>query len=113
MSKIDDMLERQRFADMLERCTDKGVKERPPVAGVTYAAFAVHPPYPGNLLGVAIAHRAGDKFVVDLVRGDISVDDACAVLKRYGIAEVIGAVGEEDCALAHAVCGVLSELRLQ
>ncbi len=113
MNDLDDFLDRQRFADVIEQCTDKGVTERPPVEGVSYAAFVVHPPRPGNLFGLAIAHRAGEKFIVDVVKGDISITDAAPVLKRYGISTVTGAVGDEADALAHAVAGVLSELRLQ
>ena len=109
---LDDFLDRQRFADAVERCVTKGVKERPPIAGVKYVAFAVHPPHPGNLLGFAIAHR-GEKFVVDLVKADISVADASAIMDRYGISRVAAAVGEEADALAHAVAGAVYELRTQ
>jgi hypothetical protein len=49
---IDAILDRQHWIDVIERCTDKGVTERPPVAGKSYAAFAVHPPHPGNLLAL-------------------------------------------------------------
>ncbi len=108
---IDDMLDRMQFEDVLERCTDKGVSERPPVKGVAYSAFAVHPPRPGKLLAMAVAHRAGEKFVVDLVRADMSVAEAVGVLQRYGVSRVTGAVGDEDDAMAHAVCGAIAELQ--
>jgi len=101
------------FADAIERCVDKGVTERAPVAGVSYAAFAVHPRRPGNLLGLAIGHCAGEKVVVDVVREDISVDDTCAILKRYGVSEITGAEGDVHDALAHAVAGVISVLTRQ
>ena len=104
---IDRMLARQRWIDAIEACTDKGVKERPPIAGVAYAAFAIHPVEPGNLLALAVAHRGGDKFIVDVVKDDISVRDAAAVLHRYGISRVTGDVGDESDALAHAVAGVI------
>jgi hypothetical protein len=107
---VDRFLDRQRWIDAIERCTDKGVTERPPVAGVSYAAFAVHPPEPGNLLALAIAHRGGDKYIVDVVKDDISVVDAAAVLGRYGVTQVTGDIGEEADALAHAVAGVVNLL---
>ena len=74
--KLDEFLDRQKFADAVAHCTDKGVTERPPVAGVSYTAFAVHPPQPGNLLGLAVAHRDGGKVVVDLVKGGIGLAEA-------------------------------------
>jgi hypothetical protein len=100
MRDIDLFLARQRWIDAVEACTDKGVKERLPAAGV-------HPPEPGNLLALAIAHRGGDKFIVDAVRDDISIVDAAAVLERYGVTQVTGDVGNESDALAHAVAGVI------
>jgi hypothetical protein len=36
MSTIDAMLDRQRWLDAVEACTDKGVTERPPRPGVRY-----------------------------------------------------------------------------
>ncbi len=108
---LDDFLDRQQFADAIEACTDKGVTERPPIEGVKYAAFVVHPSQPGNLFAMAIAHRAGEKFVVDVIRDDISIADACAVLERYGISKVTGDLGEEADALAHAVAGAVYQLQ--
>jgi hypothetical protein len=109
--RLDEFLDRQKAADAVGRCVDKGVTECAPVAGVSYAAFAVHPSQPGNLLGLAVAHHAGGKFVVDLVRADISVADAAVVLKRYGISQVSGAAGDAADALVHAVAGVIFELQ--
>jgi hypothetical protein len=112
MTTLDDVLDRQRAADALGRCTDKGVTERPPVAGFSYAAFAVHP-RSENLLALAIAHRAGEKFVVDLVREEISVAAASAILKCYGVSEVAGAEDVYGLPLAQAVMGVVSVLGRQ
>ena len=100
-----------KFSDSIDACIDKGVTERPPIEGMSYKAFAVHPHHPGNLLGLAIAHCKGDKFVVDVVREDISVANAAAVMKRYGISEVTGAEGDKADALAHAVAGVINILQ--
>jgi hypothetical protein len=108
---IDDMLDHQRFLDAIEASTDKGVTERPPVAGVKYKAFEVHTlRRPGHVLGLAIAHRDGEMRIVDVTRGDLSVHDAAAICKRYGITRITGAEGDEAVALALAVCGVINEL---
>ena len=105
---LDDRKQRRAA---IEQCVTKGVTERPPVAGVTYAAFVVHTPLPGNLLALAIAHRTPDKFILDVIRENISVADASAVMKRYGITEVTGDPnGDKSDALAHATAGVFSVL---
>lgn len=109
---IDALLDRMRWIDAVESCVDKGVTERPPVEGVSYAAFAVRPRNPGNLLALAIGHRDGEMYILDVVKDDISIDDAATVLKRYGITKLTGAEGDEADALAHAAAGVFSELRL-
>jgi hypothetical protein len=108
---LDEFLDRQKFADAVERCIDKGVTERPPVKGIAYAAFAVHPQRPGNLLGLAVAHRDGGMVIVDLVKGDIGFAEAAAVLESYGVTRAAAAVGDEADALAHAVAGVVHELQ--
>jgi hypothetical protein len=107
---LTDFLDhRKQRRAQIEQCVDKGVTERPPIEGVTYVAFVVHPPYPANLLALAIAHRA-DKFILDVIREDISVADASAVMRRYGISEVTGAEGDKSDALAHAALGAFSLL---
>jgi hypothetical protein len=105
---IDDRKQRR---SAIEACVTKGVTERPPIDGMTYAAFVVHTPVPGNLLALAIAHRTHEKFILDVIREDISVADACAVMKRYGISEVTGDPnGNKSDALAHATAGAFSVL---
>ena len=60
---LKDFLDaRQRRVAEIERCVDKGVIERPPIQGIKYEAFVVHPRLPGNLLALAIAHRSDDLF---------------------------------------------------
>lgn len=96
---------------VLDQCIDKGVTERPPVAGKSYVAFAVHPPRPGPV-ALAIAHCESDTLVVDVVREAISIADAAALMQRYGIAAVTGAESEGDgFDLAHATLGALNVLR--
>ena len=62
--------------------------ERPPVEGMTHAAFQVYTPYSDNLLAIAL--RTTDTFILDVIREEIRVADASAVLKRYGISQVTG-----------------------
>jgi hypothetical protein len=95
----------------LDACVDEGVTERPPVESLPHVAFVVHPSQSGNLLAMAITHYADDKFILDLIREDISIADAAGVLKRYGISRVTGAESDGDLDLAHAVSGVFSVLR--
>ncbi len=111
MNDVDRFLDHMQFMSAVEACTDKGVTERPPVEGKTYVAFVVHPREPGNVLGVAIAHREGEKFVVDVVKEDITVVECAAVSERYGVSQVTGAYGDESDALVHAVAGAINLLR--
>lgn len=109
----DRFLDHHRWVDAVERCIDKGVVERPPIAGKTYVVFVVHPPEPGNVLGMAIAHREGEKFVIDVVKEDISVAECATVSKRYNVSKVTGACGDASDALVHAAAGAVELLRLQ
>jgi hypothetical protein len=95
------------FESALRVSVTPGVKERPHVPGWRYVAFVLHPLHPGPIV-IAIAHVEGCKRVLDVARNGISIDDSAALLKRYGIDRITGAVddGEGD-ALAHAVAGAL------
>lgn len=94
-------------AEAIEACTTKGVTERPPVPGQSYVAFAVHPSQPG-LVVLAIAHREGTQRVVDVIRERITITDAAALLRRYGVAGVTGAESEGDGDdILHAVAGAI------
>ena len=96
---------------VIDAAVDHGVSERPPLAGRVYAAFSVHPPRPGPV-ALAIAHREGERFVVDLVRERIDIVDAAPILRRYGISKITGAESKGDgCDLAHATLGVLALLQ--
>ena len=109
MTDIDAMLDRMHLADAIERCTDKGVKERPPIKNVAYAGHVVQR-RAGIPLAMAIVHRVGERFVIDLVRTDVSIAECVSLLQRYG-ARVSGAVGDEADCLADAVAGAIAELR--
>lgn len=99
------------MTDVIDVAVDNGVAERPPLAGRAYAAFCVHPPRPGPV-ALAIAHREGEMFVVDLVRERIDIVDAAPILRRYGITKITGAESEGDGRdLAHATMGVIALLQ--
>jgi hypothetical protein len=96
--------------EAIEACVEPGVTERPPVSGQFYAAFVVHPRAPGPTT-LAIAHCEGDKYVVDLVRDGLTIQQAADLVKAYGIGEVTGADDDGVGSLGQAVCGVISLLR--
>lgn len=82
-----------------------GVTERRPVPGVVYHGFVVTPRRPGPVT-LAIAHKAGEKIILDLCREGLTTADAANLLKAYSITKVTGA-NEEGDALAHATLGAL------
>jgi phage terminase large subunit-like protein len=78
--------------EALQACTDTGVYERPPVAGVDYVAFLDPASGRGNSsMVLAIAHSEGDRVVVDCVRecrppfnAAERLVELCAVARSYG-----------------------------
>jgi hypothetical protein len=93
---------------MIDECTDHGVSERPPKPGVTYYAFSVSPPTPGPVV-LAIAHCERDLVVQDVLREEITIEDAVRLMKRYGISYVTGAQSDGDgLDVAHATMGAHS-----
>jgi hypothetical protein len=64
--------------------------ERRPIPGVVYHGFIVHPRQPGPVT-VAIAHKAGEKIVLDLCRDGLTIADAANLMKAYNITKVTGA----------------------
>lgn len=84
--------------EVVEACTDAGVRERAPVPGVRYVAF-IDPAggSGGDSMTLAIAHAADGQSVLDAVRAvppPFSPEGACKqfaeTLKTYGISRVIG-----------------------
>jgi hypothetical protein len=100
------------FDKMIEACVDHGVTERPPMPGQRYAGFAVHPRKPVPVV-LAIAHQDGERFVIDLLRDGLTIEQAANLLKAYGIYTVTGADDEGDSRTshAHAVAGVIGVLQ--
>jgi hypothetical protein len=82
-----------------------GVSERRPVPGVVYHGFVVHPRQPGPVT-LAIAHKAGDKIILDLCRDGLTIADAANLAKAYRITKLTGAIDEGE-ALAHATMGAI------
>jgi hypothetical protein len=61
---------------------DRGVTERPPVPGQSYAGFVVHPRKPGPIV-LAIGHMHREWFILDLCRDGLTVQQAAELLKAY------------------------------
>jgi hypothetical protein len=110
---LDD-LRQQREAEQvsaIDACVTPGVMERPPVPGVSYVAFSVHPPRPGPVV-LPIAHCEGEQIVLDLIRDGLTIADAANLTKAYGVAEVESALSEGDgLDLAHAGVGAIARAK--
>jgi hypothetical protein len=72
-----------------------GVRELPPVRGIRYFGFVDPSGGSSDSMAMAVAHREGDKVVVDAVRErkppfgpDDVVIEFAATLKSYGIGTV-------------------------
>lgn len=87
--------------DVVEACVANGVRERPPVAGITYTAFVDPSGGSVDAMTLAIAHheRDGDEelTVIDAIRErkppfspEGVVTDFCEILAAYGISKVTG-----------------------
>jgi hypothetical protein len=83
--------------EAVEACVVLGTYERPAVPGVAYYAFADPSGGSGDSFVLAIGHKQDDVAVVDCVREvrspfspDSVVKEFAAVLKSYGIFDVIG-----------------------
>ncbi len=83
--------------EALDACVARDVRERLPEAGVGYAAGADPSGGRRDRFTVAIAHRAGDRVVLDVVRSWESpfnpsgvVSEAADLLRRYGVGRVTG-----------------------
>jgi hypothetical protein len=91
----------------IDRAVTPSVKERPPVFGWSYVAFAVHSAHPGPVV-LAIAHAEGRDCVLDVLRESITIEDSVPLLERYGITKVVGAPDEGDGDnLPHATAGAI------
>ena len=83
--------------DVLEACVARGVTVRPPIENVNYFAFADPSGGSSDSMTLAIAHREGERTVLDCVverkapfSPDSVVSEFAATLKAYRIAMVMG-----------------------
>lgn len=83
--------------EVVEACVSLGVHERARIDGVTYSAFVDPSGGSNDAMTLAIAHREGDRCVLDAVRErkppfspEDVVTEFCALLKLYGLREVTG-----------------------
>jgi hypothetical protein len=82
-------------ADVVAACVSPGVRELPPVRGIRYFGFVDPSGGSADSMTLAIAHRDGDRVVIDCVRErrpPFSPQDVCwefsAALKSYGVGNV-------------------------
>ena len=54
--------------DAVRACIETGVRERPPLAGVTYRAFCDPSGGSSDSMAMAIAHAEGNRYVLDCIR---------------------------------------------
>jgi hypothetical protein len=111
-STADTKLARMQFAAAISACVDQGDELRP-LPSVDYKVFAVHAVLDdgGSLRALAIGHRRGDRFVIDLCKANVPLSECHAALNRFGVWDVTLAPGDEADAVEHAVAGVVYELR--
>ena len=83
--------------DAVAACVAEGVRERAPVAGISYTAFCDPSGGRRDAFTVAIGHRDGDCAVLDVCRAWPAphnpsgvIQEAAALLRRYGVAVVEG-----------------------
>jgi hypothetical protein len=83
--------------EAVEACVSVGVRERPPISGVTYSAFVDPGGGSSDSMTLAIGHRQDDVIVIDVVRErrpPFSPEDVVlefsAILDSYRISNVTG-----------------------
>ena len=82
---------------VVDACTPPGRFEVPPVAGTRYVAFVDPSGGSADSMTLAIAHRHGDKAILDAVREvrppfspENVTSDFAAVLRTYGLSRLTG-----------------------
>ena len=100
--------------DAIAACVPEDVRERRPVAGVTYQAFADPSGGRQDAFTVAVAHRDGERIILDCVRAwrppfnpSGVVAEAAELLRTYLVREVTGdRFSGEWVAEAFRECGI-------
>lgn len=92
-SDLEDFVKRE----VVDACVADGTHERQPIEGVSYRAFVDPSGGSADSFTMAVAHRAPEGAVLDLVRErkppfspSSVVAEFCDDLKRFGITEVVG-----------------------
>jgi hypothetical protein len=80
--------------EAVESCIEPGVRERPPVRGVRYAAFCDPSGGRSDAMTLAIGHREQDCGVVDCLREARPPFDPASVVREF--AETLGAYGVRE-----------------
>ena len=83
--------------DIIRACTAMGIYELAPAGGINYRAFVDPSGGSADSMTLAIAHRDGDRAILDAVREakppfspEAVVTDFAALLKSYGVKRVTG-----------------------
>lgn len=83
--------------EWIDRATAPGVSELPPIPGVDYFGFADPSGGASDAFTLGIAHREGERRVLDVCRGrrppfdpKVVTQDYAEILRRYGCGRVIG-----------------------
>jgi hypothetical protein len=83
--------------DAIEACVALGVRERPPVSGIRYAAFVDPSGGSADSFTLAVGHRQGDAVIVDCLRErrapfspEACVEEFSATLKTYRCTKLVG-----------------------
>jgi hypothetical protein len=92
-SDVESLVNREA----VEACVSVGVRERPPISGVTYSAFVDPGGGSSDSMTLAIGHRQDDVIVIDVVRErrppfspeDVVIEFS-AILNSYRISDVTG-----------------------
>jgi hypothetical protein len=97
LAEFRDDLESFISWDVVQACTDHGVRERPPEASISYHAFADPSGGSSDSMTLAIAHKAGNNVVIYALREVVppfSPDTVCqefaSLLKSYRVSSVTG-----------------------
>jgi hypothetical protein len=84
-------------ADVVAACVSPGTRELPPMRGVRYFGFVDPSGGSSDSMTLAIAHREGDRVIVDAIRErrppfspDDCVIEQAATLRSYGVGTVQG-----------------------
>lgn len=83
--------------EVVEAAVNRGVTERPRVEGVTYYGFVDPSGGSSDSMTLAVAHREGDRAVLDVTREakppyspEVVVEEFAGLLQAYGLSSVTG-----------------------